>query len=171
MGDIPLHPALVHVPLGLAFLMPFVALGLALAMHRGWLPPRAWIVAVALQAVVAGAAIVAVRTGEQEEDRVEQVVAESTIEAHAERGEVFAWGAGLALAMSAVVLALRGRGKIVAAAAATGAMVVVAGLAVRVGHAGGQLVYVHGAGAAYATSTRAAPPVVGEREKGGRERD
>lgn len=166
MGDMPLHPALVHLPLGLAFLMPLLALGLALAMHKGWLPPRAWIVAVALQAIVVGGAIAAVRTGEQEQERVEKVVAEATIEEHAERGEVFAWAAGVALVMSGVVVALRSRAKVMAAFVVTGAMVVVAGLAVRVGHAGGQLVFVHGAGAAYATGNPTGPPVVGEREKG-----
>jgi hypothetical protein len=41
MPNVPLHPALVHLPLGVAIASPFVAWGLALALWRRLLPRRA----------------------------------------------------------------------------------------------------------------------------------
>ena len=67
MGSMPLHPAIVHLPLGLAILMPLVATGFAWALWTGRIRPRAWLAVVAFQALLFGSGIVATRTGEAEE--------------------------------------------------------------------------------------------------------
>jgi len=59
MGTLPLHPAIVHLPLGLAVLMPFIAAGFAWAVWTGRVRPRAWAAVVLLQAVLVGAGVVA----------------------------------------------------------------------------------------------------------------
>ena len=46
------HPKLVHLPIALGVLMPLVAGGLLVAWWRKWLPGRAWVVAIALQAAL-----------------------------------------------------------------------------------------------------------------------
>ena len=149
MPTVPLHPALVHVPLGLAFILPLVAAGIAFALWKGLLPRRSWLVLVVLQAVLVAGGAAALRTGEQEEDRVERVVGEAVLHEHEEAAEVFLWGAAIVLAGAAAVLVLPAR------AAAAGAFTVLAGtlvvtaLAVRTGQAGGELVYRHGAASAY----------------------
>ncbi len=152
----PLHPAIVHLPLGLAIIVPLVALGLTVALWRGWLPKRSWIAVVALQALMLGSAVLAMNTGEGDEERVERVVTETAIETHEEAAEIFTWGAGIVLAMTIAVLLVR---KVelarLGSVIATAGTIAVALLAVRVGHAGGQLVYTHGAASAYAT--RASP--------------
>ena len=71
MPSLPLHPAIVHLPLGLAFLMPALALGFGWALWTGRIRARAWIAIVALQAVLLGGGLAAMNTGEREEDRVE----------------------------------------------------------------------------------------------------
>ena len=52
MAPLPLHPAIVHIPLGLAFVMPLLALGLTWATWRAHRPRRAFAVLVALQLLV-----------------------------------------------------------------------------------------------------------------------
>jgi uncharacterized membrane protein len=155
MNALPLHPAIVHLPLGLAILMPLFAAGVAWALWTGRVGHRGWMVVVALQALLLGAALVAIKTGGAEEDRVERVVQESVLHRHEELAEQFAWAAGATLGLAALVLVLRRpvaeRATSVAVVAAT---LVVAGLGLRVGHAGGELVYVHGAASAYTSSGR-----------------
>jgi uncharacterized membrane protein len=150
MNSLPLHPAIVHLPMGLAMIMPVLAAGFAWALVTGRVRSRAWLAVVALQALLLGTGLVAINTGGQEEERVERIVAETPLEQHEEYAEQFVWAAGATLALAVLVLAVR---RPAATLAVTGAVVVltvaVAGLGIRVGHAGGQLVYVHGAAAAY----------------------
>lgn len=87
--ETPLHPALVHLPLGLAAVLPIAALGLALALWRGWLPARAWVGLVVLQAMLVAGGVVALRTGEADEERVERTVGEASIEAHEHAAQRF----------------------------------------------------------------------------------
>ncbi len=163
MDTMPLHPKLVHLPIALAILMPAVSGGLLLAWIRDLLPRRAWVVAVALQAVLVVASFAAMRTGEQDEETVEAVVAESAIESHEEAAEVFTWtAAGVLVLFAAGALLPAGMAR-AAASTATAATLVVLFLGYRVGQAGGSLVYEHGAAAAYANpSTAAAGEAAGE---------
>jgi hypothetical protein len=94
--------------------------------------------------------LVAINTGGTEEERVERVVQESAIAVHEEAAEQFAWASGGTLLLAALVLVFRRRevsGPLTAGVVV--ATLAVAGLGLRVGHAGGQLVYLHGAAAAY----------------------
>ncbi len=150
MSTVPLHPALVHVPMGLALALPLVAAGLALALWRGRVPRRTWLVAVALQALLVAGGVAALRTGEPEARRIESLVGEGAVEAHEEAAEAFLWGAGAVLALAIAVLAAPARLAAAAALASTVGTVAVAGLALRTGKAGGELVYARGAAAAYA---------------------
>src|SRR5512132_1580764 len=151
MGQVPLHPALVHVPLGLAIVLPLVALGITVAIVRNWLAARSFAIVVLLQAVLCGAGFAALKTGEKEEKRVEAVVPERAIEAHEEAAEAFLTGAGVSLALGALGLFFLRRERAIRwiAAGTTAATLAVAGLAVGVGKPGGELVYVHGAARAY----------------------
>lgn len=150
MTSLPLHPAIVHLPLGLAFVIPAMAIGFAWAIWTGRVRPRAWIVIAGLQAVLLGAGLFAMNTGEHEEDRVEAVVPDGALHRHEEYAEQFVWAAGITLVFAGLVLVARQRpvtkGLIVATVAGS---VIVAAAGVRVGRAGGELVYVHNAGAAY----------------------
>ena len=150
MTSLPLHPAIVHLPLGLAFVIPAIAAGFAWAVWRGGLRRRAWLSIIALQAVLLGAGLAAMNTGEREEDRVERAVPRSAIHTHEEYAEQFLWASGVTLVLATLVLVSRkpAFAKAVTVATVAGTFVV-AGTAIRVGHAGGQLVYVHNAGAAY----------------------
>jgi len=152
MTNLPLHPVVVHVPLGIAVILPLVALGAAVAIWKRRWPWSAWAVVLGLQVLMAGSAALALWSGEQEEERVEAVVNEAAIEQHEERAEAFFWAAGVLLLPSLGVLVLRREGarRALSATVGAGALVLV-GLAVWTGHSGGQLVYSHGAAAAYSS--------------------
>ena len=151
MSDIPLHPVLVHFPMALAALMPLAALaawvfGLRSNPGKG---RKYWAAIVALQALLAVSSFLAVQAGEKDEERVEKVLAsEDPLESHAEKGEVFMKTAGAGLLITALGLApgLLGLAGRVGGGIAT---VVILVLGIQVGHSGGQLVYKHGAAAAF----------------------
>jgi uncharacterized membrane protein len=153
---VPLHPALVHLPLGLAFILPSLAAGFAWALWKERVSPRAWSVVVALQLVLLIAGFTALRTGHREAGRVETSVPEMALETHEEYAEQFLWATGLTLALAASALVVRRKSLIKGLTAMTALGTLgVAGAAMRVGHAGGKLVYVHNAAAAYISSTQA----------------
>jgi uncharacterized membrane protein len=132
----PLHPAVVHLPIALAVLMPLLAAAAAFAIARGLLPARAWLVVAVLQLLLVGSAWTAVETGENEEERVERIVAEQHIEAHEEAADRFLIVAGVAaLLLAAGLLPDRlGRaGRVIG----TLASLAVLAAAVSVGHSGG----------------------------------
>ena len=159
----PLHPALVHLPLGLAFILPALTLGFAWAAWKNPLKRRSWILIVALQAVLLGAGFVAMNTGEREGKRIERAVPKAAIDRHEEMAEQFLWATGITLVVAAGALVFRRPGAVrtLTGAAVLGTLLVAAA-ALRVGHAGGQLVYVHNAAAAYASENRALAQVPSE---------
>ena len=158
MESLLFHPKVVHLPIALAVLMPFLSGAVAVSWWRRWIPARGWLLIVGLQAILLAGAITAARTGEVEEERVEGVVAEAAIEAHEEAAETFVWASGAALVLMLVTLAfLGGRAGRPLAAASVAATLLVFGLGYRTGHAGGELVYRHGAAAAYLDQPASAP--------------
>jgi uncharacterized membrane protein len=156
------HPKIVHLPIALGVLMPLVAAGSLVAWWRGWLPARSWVLAIALQAVLVGSGVLALRTGQAEEERVETIVSEQFIEAHEEAAEVFVWVSGGVLGIMLLALAMgrsRERAALAVATAATLGTLVVFGLGYRTGNAGGALVYRHGAAQAYVDGGMLSPGV------------
>ncbi len=144
----PLHPAIVHMPLALAALLPLVVIGAMIAIRFGMPGKRAWSVAVVVMALLAVSSIVAVETGEDEEEIVEEVIDHDIIHEHAERAELFR---NLSLVTLMIGLAGLVQGKVGAfgRGAGTGMAFVLAVLAWRTGESGGDLVYEHGAANAY----------------------
>lgn len=169
MLDTIFHPQVVHVPMALGILMPLVAGGLLLAWWRNWLGRRGWFVAIALQAILLGSGIVAMRTGEVDEERVEQRVAETYIEQHEHAAEAFVWASGGVLAVMVLAASFGGRrraGLSIAAAATLGTLAVL-GLGYRTGKAGGSLVYEHGAAQARSDTAPPATALTHEHEARG----
>lgn len=178
----PLHPAIVHFPIVLSILAPIVALGALWAIRKGARPLRAWGLTLAVLGALVGSSWLAIKTGEEQEDRVKPVVPKGVVHEHEEAAETFLYLAGAVLIISAAGLISRpaiGRTARVLGAAGTLALV---GAGWQVGHSGGELVYKHGAASAYtqaaalasgteATSAKAAPSAnqrEDEREEGER---
>jgi uncharacterized membrane protein len=169
----PLHPAIVHIPIALVVVFPFVALWAALALGGPDAPRRGWMPVVLLAALLAGSSWIAVQTGEADEEAVERVVAEAAIHEHEERAELFLALTGVLLAAAAAGL-VRGRPGQWARIGTVGIALVVAVFGYRVGHSGGELVYVHGAASAWVSAAASMPDPGEERgdgERGEREAD
>lgn len=149
MSDLlPLHPKLVHLPLALAVLLPLISAVVLLAWWRATIPRRIWWGVVALQLILVGSGVAALRSGNAEGERVEHAVPEAAIETHEEAAEQFLWAAGVALLVTfAAALPRRERLAQGLALAATVTTLVVLALGYRTGQAGGALVYQHGAAA------------------------
>ena len=151
----PLHPAVVHFPLVLAFLLPMFALGGLWAIGRGARPTRGWTLPFAFAAVLAASAWLALETGESEEERVEDVVTGAALHEHEEAGERFLVLSGLLLVVAGVGFfggTVGAAGRVLTAVGSVG--VLAAGIAV--GAAGGELVYRHGAAGPYVTAAAGA---------------
>ena len=149
MNNIPLHPMVVHFPIVLSVLLPLFAFGaLWIANRRGQSGARMWILPAVLAVALAGSAFAAMRTGENEEERVENVVAENVLHQHEEAAERF-------LAIAAVVALVgllgfvRGTAGSAARLVATAGSLVILLAGFQVGKAGGELVYEHNAASAY----------------------
>ena len=157
----PLHPSIVHFPVVLAFLLPLFVAGAIWAIRRGANARRAWLLPLASSAALALSAYVAVQTGGRDGERVERVVSEQAVESHEEMAEAFLAGSAVIVAVALTGLVGGVPGRVARVLTGVGA-VVLAGLVVRVGHSGGQLVYRYGAAAAYTSQ-----PTGATRERGG----
>lgn len=148
---VPLHPAIVHVPLGLAVAIPAVLLALTVALLRRKVTPRAFLLAALLQGFVVGGGLLALASGEADESRVEAIVTEAALDRHEDLAKVFVGIAAATLAITiATSLTRKERLARGLAALSTGASAVVLVLGLAVGHAGGSLVYRDGAASAHA---------------------
>jgi uncharacterized membrane protein len=159
----PLHPALVHFPIVFTVLLPLVILG-ALWMARRNPSRRVWAAPVIAAAVLSASAWLAVQTGESQEERVESAVAEAPLEDHEHAASRFLLLSLGVLGVTAVGLAGGAIGKLARGAALAGSP----GLAVagdQVGRSGGELVYEHGAAAAYADAGNTTARAGRERER------
>lgn len=147
MNEIPLHPAIVHIPVGLAMLMPAVFIGLYVFIKKEKLPAAAFLIAVLLQAVLVVSAIASLRTGEAEENRIEEAgitVPHEAIEEHEDLAKMMTGVALATLLLSGAALKNnRFTGGLQLGAIALS--FIVTGLALAAGHRGGELVYLYGA--------------------------
>lgn len=147
----PLHPAIVHFPVVLAFLLPISAAIASWTIRKGARASRAWSVPLAIAAALTLTSWLAVETGESQDERVERVIQEQPLDKHEDAAEAFLTGSTVVLLIAAAGL-VRGRiGTLFRVGATAGAVALVAGAAY-VGHTGGQLVYRYGAASAYTTS-------------------
>jgi uncharacterized membrane protein len=152
----PLHPAIVHFPIVLAFLLPLFAIGALVAIRRGARPLRAWSLPLAVGAALTLSSWVAVETGEDQDERVERVVGNAPLETHEEAAELFLTLSGVLLLVSATGLVRGVVGRAGRVTATVGAVALVVAAA-QVGHSGGELVYRHGAASAYVPNPSGAP--------------
>lgn len=157
----PLHAAVVHLPVALAVLLPLAAVIALIALSRGAAPRPTWGVVVLMAALLVGSGLVAKETGEDGEERVERIVPEAALEAHEEAADRFVVIGVALLGLSLVGLRRDRLGSGARAAATLGTLAVLAA-GWSVGHAGGELVYRYGAGAAYTDAAAAAVPARGD---------
>ena len=167
----PIHPAIVHFPIVLSALLPVVVAAALFLARRGTPVRTTWLAVVGATALLVGSTWLAVETGEDQEEKVEDVVGEGPMGKHAGRADKFFWLAGGTLILTAAGLAKGRLGQAGRVAGTVGALALLpAGLLV--GHSGGELVYKYGAARAYVSTAdgkAGKPAQAGEtsREQGG----
>ena len=160
----PIHPVVVHFPIVLAVALPAFA-GVSLwSIARGKAFRKAWVLPTVLAGTLTLSSLVALKTGQAQEDRVESIVGEAPIHRHEEAAEIFlTLSVGLFLLTGAGLLGGRvGTGARYGATLGAAALLVAG---IQVGGSGGDLVYRHGAGQAYAQETPGAPTLSGGRSE------
>jgi len=136
----PLHPAIVHFPIVLMFLLPLAVVGALWAIRRGTPVVRAWMFPLVTAGVLVASAWAAVETGETDEERAEEVVGEQVLEAHEAAAERF-----LALSVGVLIVTAAGLaggsiGRVARGLGGAAALaLILAGY--QVGHSGGRIVY------------------------------
>lgn len=158
----PLHPVIVHFPVVLSILLPVVAAATLWAIAKGARPMRAWGLSIAVAAALTLSAWVAVETGEDQEERVERVVGESRLDAHADAGRALLFASVGVLAVLGLGLMPGDKGRIARVVGAVSTLTV-AGAAFQVGMTGGDMVYKYNAASAYTTTDSTAASSGGER--------
>jgi hypothetical protein len=160
----PLHPAVVHFPIVLAVFLPLIAAVVLWRIHDG-ARVRSWAYVALTAALLVVSGLVAKKTGEDQEDRVEAVVPEAALHDHEEAAETFLLVGWVVLGTALVGFApgMVGKGGRLIAVAGTLALL---WFGWRVGDLGGKLVYQHGAAAAYTTATAAPADASGVRRSG-----
>ena len=146
----PLHPAVVHLPVAIAVLVPIVAVGALIFIKRGTGPRVAWGLMVGSLFALLLSGWVALQTGEQQEERVEDVVGDAPIHTHEEAADLFMLTTGVVLAIGLAGFAPGRVGRAGRWAATLGTAAIL-GTGWNVGHTGGMLVYRDGAASAYAS--------------------
>jgi uncharacterized membrane protein len=161
----PLHPAVVHIPIAMAVVLPIVILYSFVVIKRGASLRVAWLPVLLLSAVLFSGALLAKNSGEDEEEAVEEVVSARYIEDHEENAESFTLVAGILFALAIGGL-FKQNWALYSRAATAAASVVLIVMAFQTGHSGGELVYKHGAASVAAgMADKGTLPVTGEEEE------
>ena len=151
----PLHPSLVHLPIGFALVLPLIlgALFWSIATLRA--RPRNWAWGVLFAFLLVSAAVVAASTGESDAELLAGRMAQGPIRAHEEAATAVVTSSVAAFILALGGLARTRRTRHLSMALALLASVGVASLVLRACAAGTRLVYEHGAGDAL----RSQPPL------------
>lgn len=154
----PLHPIVVHFPMALAVLVPILILVFALMIKAKKMESSCWAIILGLQLLLTGTGYLALETGENEEERVEKVVARKLIQEHELASEIFVGSTVIALVLGVVALFIREELQFRLHLAVFLAGLISIYLGYRAGNLGGELVYVHGAAEAYGLTENGPAP-------------
>jgi uncharacterized membrane protein len=154
MFNLPLHPVVVHFPIVLGTLLPFLAFLLWWIIKKDLLQQKAWALVVVMALTYGASSIVAVELGEKDEDKVEEIVSERVIEKHEEAGEMIPWVAGTLLLVSLAGMIKKNSHSIRLGLAVLSLFALIP--LVDAGHTGGELVYQYGAANAHLSTDRQA---------------
>ena len=158
MENVFFHPKMVHLPMALAVVLPLVSVVVLFAWRRGVFQKSTCAIVVLLQGLLVVGAVSAVRSGEAEEERVEDIVGESLVESHEDAAKAFTGASVIVFLVMAAALFLNSerRSQGLALLSCLGTLAVL-GLGIRAGQRGGELVYKHGAASAYTQPDKEGP--------------
>lgn len=146
----PLHPAIVHLPIALTFILPLLVVVFAWAIKNGKMAKEMWLVIVGFQILVTVSGYIALETGETDEEKVGAIVGKEIIHRHEETAEIFTGMTVISLAAGIVVWFLNPGIQDKARFAVALITLLPVFFAFRTGSMGGDIVYRFGGGSAHA---------------------
>lgn len=146
---LPWHPAIVHFPIALTFLLPFGILIFTILLKKDLMPRKAWLGMILVQMIITGSGYLAMETGEDDEKIVKTVVEKKYIHEHEEAAEKYVGVTVLTLALSVAVYFLAPALQFPIRLGILALSLLACYFAYNAAHRGGELVYVHGAADAY----------------------
>lgn len=161
--QLPFHPSVVHLPIVITFILPFLVFLFAYMIKLNKMTPKGWLIIIGLQLAVVVSGYVSLESGEVEEDVVEKVVSKKLIHEHEEAAEVFVGSTVLSLVLSIAAFFIRKELGFIVKMVIVGVSLVSIYLAYKTGSLGGDLVYKHGAASAYTSLTPLIVPGPSER--------
>jgi len=155
MENLLFHPAVVHLPIGIAILLPFITLLFIVLRWKGRMDNKCFSFIIILHFLLSISAYAAMATGDKQEHRVEKVVEKKHIKEHEERAESFFIFSIILLATSFALYFTAQKNYFISATSALLLLqFILLFLGYRVGEAGGDLVYKYGAANAYLSPTQ-----------------
>lgn len=150
---LPFHPSIVHLPIVVSLILPVLVLVFALMIKSHKMAPKAWLIIVGLQLFTTATGYLALESGEAEEEVVTKVVEKKLVSAHEEAAEIFVGSTVLALVLGIAAFFIRKEYQfhLQLLIAFISLFSTYQGLVT--GGLGGDLVYKHGAAAAYRVET------------------
>lgn len=145
----PLHPAIVHLPLALTFLLPVLVLVFAWAMKNGKMSKELWGVIVGIQILITATGYISLETGETDEEKVSTVVSKKIIHEHEEAAEIFVGTTVISLAAGIITLFLQPAFQDKARFAVVFLSLLPVFFGWQAGKLGGEIVYKHGGASAH----------------------
>lgn len=149
MQGVPFHPVIIHFPLAITFILPVLVLVFALFIKNNKMAPKAWLIIIGLQLFTTVTGYISLESGEKEEDAVEKVVEKKFIHEHEEAAEIFVGSTVLALVIGIAAFFVKRELQFILQMVIVAISLVSCFLAYRTGKLGGELIYQHGAAAAY----------------------
>ncbi len=140
---LPFHPVIVHFPIALSFILPFLTFIFIYFIKTDRMKPSAWMIIAGLQLFTVASGYLALETGEREEKVVEKVVQKSFISEHEKYAEIFVGVTVLAAVVSVAAYFLAGSIQLYAQLANVIILIVAAFFAYETGEHGGDIIYKH----------------------------
>lgn len=145
----PLHPSIVHLPLALTFLLPFLVLVFAWAIKSGKMSKEMWLVIVGMQILVTATGYLSLETGETDEQKVSAIVSKKIVHEHEEAAEIFVGTTVISLASGIVAWFLQPAFQDKARFAVIFLSLLPVFFGWQAGKLGGEIVYRHGGASAH----------------------
>lgn len=145
----PLHPMMVHLPLGLALILPVIILTFMILIRLKKISDSMWIMIMSLQAFLVAIGHLTIATGENEEDLVRTIIDRKIVSMHELDAEMFVGSVVIGLVISVMGYFANKKYQFKSQVAVLAISIITILLAVNVGRSGAALVYKHGAAQVY----------------------
>lgn len=140
MGNIPIHPMIVHFPIVFAILLPVAAMIALFLIRKQTKPMRAWVIPFAISLILLATGVAGLRTGEAQLERGKAAIPLQVVAEHRQAAHRFIVVAAAVALVAAAGLAPGCTGRVARRVATAGAFVVVVSV-FQVGQAGAELAY------------------------------